>query len=81
MNLDDYEGIMTADGLDDAIIGVGERCGQPPVVVYNVTKVLEILEHRDGMTPDEAVEFFDFNIVGAWMGWATPVWMYPIGED
>ena len=29
----------------------------------------------DGMVWDEAVEFFDFNIAGAWVGDNTPVIM------
>jgi len=66
----------TAAGLDAAIVGVGFRCGQPPVVIYAVDRVIEILMDRDGMTNDEAIEFFSFNIEGAWVGSATPVWMY-----
>tara|TARA_R100001129_G_scaffold185184_1_gene172356 strand:+ start:113 stop:367 length:255 start_codon:yes stop_codon:yes gene_type:complete len=66
----------TAAGLDDAIIGVGVRCGQPPVVIYAVDRVIEILMRRDGMSNEEAIEFFNFNIEGAWVGKTTPVWMY-----
>jgi len=72
---------MTASGLDDAIIGVGVRCSQPPVVIYSVDRVIKILMDRDGMTNEEAIEFFEFNIEGAWVGDATPVWMYPISGD
>ena len=75
------EELMTASGLDDAIIGVGVRCGQPPIVVYSVDRVIEILMARDGMTNDEAIKFFEFNIEGAWTGVTTPVWMYPISGD
>ena len=75
------EELTTASGLDDAIIGVGVRCGQPPIVVYAVDQIIEILMDRDGMTNAEAVEFFEYNIEGAWVGNATPVWMYPISGD
>jgi hypothetical protein len=34
--------------------------------------VLEILVYSDGMTYDEAVEFFEFNVLGAWVGDETP---------
>lgn len=74
-------GPQTAAGLDDAIIGVSVRCGQPPIVVYSVDRVIEILMARDGMTNDEAIKFFEFNIEGAWTGVTTPVWMYPISGD
>ena len=77
MDLSEYgEDILTADGLDDAIIGVGTRCGQPPLAVYDATKVLDILVERDGMTYEEAQEYFSFNIEGAWVGEQTPIWMH-----
>ena len=75
------EELTTASGLDDAIIGVGVCCGQPLVVIYSVDQVIKILMDRDGMTNDEAIEFFEFNIEGAWTGVITPVGMYPISRD
>lgn len=67
--------MLTADGLDDAIIGVGARCGQPDIVAYDVEKVIEILVTRDEMTYEEALEFYEFNIAGAWVGEQTPLWV------
>lgn len=52
------------DGYDDAIIGMASRINLGPVVAYDVDKILEILVERDGMTYEEAMEFFDFNIMG-----------------
>jgi hypothetical protein len=72
------EDLLFADGLDDAIIGVGERCSKQNVVVYSYQKVIDILMTRDGMTHEDAIEFFDFNIGGAWVGERTPVWMHDI---
>ena len=69
----DHEGLLFADGFDEAIIGVAERIGMEPVVAYDVNKIIEILA-RD-MTEDEAVEFFEFNILGAYMGERTPVFI------
>jgi len=77
MNLCNYDGeLMLADGLGDAMVGVGMRCSQPDVAVYDVKKIIAILMSRDGMTHDEAVEFFEFNISGGWVGEQTPIWMY-----
>ena len=75
MNREDlaYEGLLFADGFDDAIIGVAERIGMEPVVAYDVNKIIEILA-RD-MSEDEAVEYFEFNILGAYMGERTPVFI------
>ena len=65
--------LTTASGLDDAIIGVGVRCGQPPIVVYAIDQIIEILMDRDGMTNAEAVEFFEYNIESVWAGNCTTV--------
>ena len=73
--------MLKADGLNGAIIGVGSRCGQKDVIVYDVEKVVEILMTRDGMTYEEAEEFFDFNIGGGWHGEETPIWMRPYDID
>jgi len=71
--------MLKADGLNEAIIGVGSRCGQKDLIVYNVDKVIEILMKRDGMTEEEAFEFFEFNIQGGWHGEETPMWVRPCG--
>jgi hypothetical protein len=69
----DYEGLLFADGFDEAIIGVAERIGMEPVVAYDTDKIIEILS-RD-MTEEEAIEYFEFNILGAYMGERTPVFI------
>ena len=66
---------LKADGFDDAIIGIASRCGQPDVIAYDVNKILEVLQERDGMSYEEAQEFFDFNIIGAYMGEHTPIFI------
>lgn len=68
--------MLFADGYDDAIIGVGERCGQPVVCIYDAWKCVEILIRRDGMDPEEAMDFFQFNTLGAWVGENTPMYMW-----
>lgn len=67
---------LMADGFEDAILGVAERCSKAPLVVYDARKCLEILERRDGMEPEEAVEFFQFNTLGAWVGENTPLFLW-----
>jgi len=44
-------------------------------VVYTTEKILSILMDRDDMTYDEAAEFFDFNVAGAYMGVYTPLYL------
>jgi hypothetical protein len=63
-------------------MGIAERCSQPALVVYDPEKMIDIMVKRDGMTEEEASEFFDFNILGAWVGPHTPLFFWrPPTED
>ena len=64
------EEFLKADGFDEAIIGVDTKELR---LVYSVSKCLEILE-KD-MTFDEALEYFEYNVSGAYMGEKTPIWV------
>lgn len=61
--------IMVADGFDDAIIGVTEDFR----AVYSRQKCIEVLE-RD-MPYEDAVDYFEFNVEGAYMGERTPLFI------
>jgi len=65
--------MITWDGFDDAVIGVTSRCGSPSCLLYSVKKMVYILRDRDGMDIDEAMEYLDFNIRGAYVGDHTPM--------
>lgn len=67
--------MLLADGLEDAFVGVGRRCGQKDVAVYSIQKAIDVLVTRDGMSAEEAEEYLEFNSIGAWMGDETPVWL------
>ena len=69
---DNYPDVLIANGFDDAIIGIAKRYGMNPVVLYDKHKCIKIKQDRDGMTEEEAIEFFYYNIVGAYMGEHTP---------
>ena len=64
--------ILCADGYDEALIGYVDRFGQEPVALYDRARYIALLVERDGMTEDEAEEFFAFNVIGAWVGEYTP---------
>jgi hypothetical protein len=83
------EEALLIDGFDDAIIGMAERINLGPVVAYDEEKIIEILisqmelEDTKGLSEDEiidektimAIEYFEYNIKGAWMGENTPVFI------
>ena len=54
---------------------MAERIGLGPVVAYDTEKIIEILVSRDEMSYEEAYEYFDFNIKGAWVGEFTPIFI------
>ena len=60
------------DKFDKAIIGVVERINLH-VLCYDMAYILNIL--KEDMSEDEAREYFDYNIMGSWMGDHTPVYM------
>ena len=69
-----YDGPLLADGFEDALVGLGFQFNTP-IAVYDRVQCLDILMTRDGMTKDEAEEYFSFNVAGAWMGRGTPVFI------
>lgn len=67
---------LLEDEFDEAIIGVIEGAGVPKRVVYDQDKVIDILL-RTIPDLDDAIDYFYFNIIGAYVGDHTPVYMSP----
>jgi hypothetical protein len=73
--LEEYEDsytILTADGFDDAILGF---CENSERVIYSVSKCIDILI-AGGMSEEDALEYFSFNVSGAYVGENTPIWCF-----
>ena len=71
-----YDNVLYADGFEDALIGIGIQGGtHKAVAVYNIEKMEQILMDRDGMDWGEAVEFLNFNTLGAYVGEHTPIYL------
>ena len=71
--------MITYDHLNDAIIGVG-TINQQPRVVYDEPLVIEMLQDQLGLEYLEAVEYFEFNISGMYVGENTPLFFTPVEE-
>jgi hypothetical protein len=67
---------LFVDGFNDAIIGVDEENGK---IIYDIDEVINILI-IDGMDVNEAIEFYEYNISGSYVGEKTPVFMRKIIE-
>ena len=78
------ETALTADGFDDCVIGLTYQFNQP-LVVYSkqkiITQLMRDLDSEMGQDSyQEALEYFDFNIAGAYMGDSTPLFMEDLDE-
>ena len=60
---------------EQAIIGQDDASLR---VVYSADKIIEILSEE--MTPEEAEEFYEYNILGAYMGDMTPIYVSEHGS-
>lgn len=68
------------DGCDEAIIGTGYRCGQKTLFVYDYQTLVNVFVNK-GMSHEEATEWVDYNIVGAWAGEGTPIVLFATTTD
>ena len=67
--------MFLADGFESAFLGTVERKGEV-LAVYSVDACLSVLRERDGMTDEEALDHFFYNVHGAWIGEGTPLWLF-----
>ena len=64
------EEILKADGFDEAVIGIDEHSMR---LVYSVKLCIEKLI-TEGMSMEDAIDHFNFNVSGAYVGEKTPIW-------
>lgn len=54
-------GLRVLEGFNEAVIGIEYADDK---LVYSSGRIIQILIDEHGMNHDEAVEYFEFNIVG-----------------
>lgn len=74
------------EGFDEAIIGpalIWTDRTQVEVLIYDAETMRNILMQRDGMDMEEAREYIEYNIEGAYIGPDTPVlvWINDMYDD
>jgi hypothetical protein len=68
--------MRVADGFDDAFVGTTiSAFGRKQVAVYDYDKCILILMHDNHMTEDDAIEYFNYNVIGSWIGEETPIYI------
>lgn len=66
--------------FDEAILGIGSRCGFEDVFVYDAQNVVQIFMKFEGMSEEEAWDHFYYNVQGSYIGETTPVFVHPDTE-
>jgi hypothetical protein len=69
------EEAIVCDGLEEALIGIGYTFNKSPIAVYDKNIIIDIYIKRDGMTYEEAEEFFEYNVLGSYCGEHTPIFI------
>ena len=77
---EEAENMVLADGLDKAFVGVAFSFGEKIRAVYDIDKVIEELQEQ-GMSHEDAQEYFDYNIAGAYEGDQTPIFMHSMSVN
>jgi hypothetical protein len=68
------EDTLLMDGYDDCLEGICIRFGQDPIAIYDYDKVINKLM-EDGLSEVDATEWFEYNMIGAWVGEKTPAFI------
>jgi hypothetical protein len=66
------ESILLADGFDSAFIGVARQFNTS-FAVYDREQCIEIL--MENMSHEDAEEYFQYNVEGAYVGENTPAFL------
>ena len=64
------EEILIAEGFDEAIIGIEDTSMR---LIYSIEKCIDILI-AEGLSEEDAIEHFEFNVRGSYVGEQTPIW-------
>ena len=68
--------VLQADGFDDAIIGLEPLSGK---LIYDISKMIDVLL-EEGLSHEDAIEYLDFNVLNAYVGENTPLYIHTIEE-
>ena len=72
--------LVFLDDFDDALVGIGNQHGSEPAAIYDRDMCINILLDQADADDDEdpltaAIDYFEFNIAGAYVGPHTPIFI------
>lgn len=70
--------LLQADGFDDAIIGLEPLSGK---VIYDIDTMVQVLVTQEELTLEDAVEYLDFNVLNAYVGENTPIYIQTLDNE
>lgn len=70
-----YPELICLDDYDEAILGVITKSDGELCIAYSQSEVIRKLMSRDGMTYEDAMDYFEYNIQGSWIGNKTPIFV------
>ena len=66
-----------ADGFEKAFVGSTIRAfSREQVALYDYDLCIKVLVEDQQMTEEEAIEYFDYNVIGSWVGEDTPIFIH-----
>ena len=68
------------ESYDDCIVGALERFGMEPIILYDKQKLIEKLIEEGCETYEEALEYYSYNQLGAWVGPKTPGFLVRLAD-
>lgn len=67
---------LLADGLERGLIGYVTPMNSPPLAIYNYNDCVVALMEDNSWGYDDAIEWMEFNVVSAYVGAGTPLFMF-----
>lgn len=67
--------LLYPTGFENAVIGVDSRTGN---LILSVRKIIDQLVQEDEIDEDEALEHYEYNMSGAYVGENGPIYCYDL---
>jgi len=69
------EALLLPENYDNALMGYINQWNAPTVAAYSSEKIVRVLQ-QDGLSYEDAYEYYEFNIAGAYLGENTPLFLH-----
>jgi hypothetical protein len=69
-----------SDGKTHIAVGI-ESNRDVSRIVYDIDLMVGILCEREGLNEDEAIEYISFNVIGAYIGEGSPIYIHRMNAE